>query len=549
VSFTGRRSPVFGRHAMVASTQPLANEAGLQILRAGGNAADAAVAMAAALNVLEPTSTGIGGDAFGLFYDVRTREVKAMNGSGRSSHLLTLDLARAAAGADGALDPRHPLNVTVPGAAAAWRDTVTAWGSGALSLEQVLAPAVTLATEGAPIGPVTAAMWKRAEASLQRAGASGLLVMDDPLHPSGRAPRVGEVWRNPTLAETFRALGRGEFYEGAIADAIVERVRAAGGVMDASDLTGHVTEFPEPCCTEYAGKVRVWECPPNGQGIAALLALNILEAALAARGTSLAECSHVERLHLQMNAMRLAFEDARALIADPYVEEVPVERLLSKEYAAECAKTISGPCSGAPEHSSDTVSFQVVDGEGNAVAFINSNYMGFGSFLEPRGCGFTLQNRGANFSLDAAHPNRAGPSKRPYHTIIPCMGTVVSDDEESGRLAFTASVMGGFMQPQGHLQVVCNLVDRGMDPQSALDAPRFCIGSGESHGAASLEEGVCSPEERAELERLGHSLAPGGFMSGEGRELFGRGQIIFRDAHGTLWGGSDPRGDGCATGW
>jgi gamma-glutamyltranspeptidase/glutathione hydrolase len=411
---------------------------------------------------------------------------------------------------------------------------------------------------------------------------------------------AGEVWRNPALAATFEALGAGgsaAFYgrDGTIAPAIVNAVQERGGVMTVEDLETHSTEWPAAISTVYGeGRVRVFECPPNGQGITALIALNIVEAACAAiradggaaaastgaarRGSVLGEMSDAERLHVLLCAMRLAFADARRYIADPAVAEVPVPELLSKAYAAKRAElippfgsdattTVSGEVKhGSPVAGSDTVSFQVVDSAGNGIAFINSNYMGFGSHVEPAGTGFTLQNRGANLVLDKGHPNCVGPSKRPYHTIIPCIATLTHDEPPAaaaaaaggksegfaaGSLLFTASVMGGFMQPVGHVLVITNMLDRGMDPQTALDQPRFCIASGEGGGEAFLEDGI-SEEAAAALAARGHNLGRGtdggSCVTSWDRSLFGRGQIIWVDHAGTLWGGSDGRGDGAAVG-
>ncbi|KAA0159133.1 hypothetical protein FNF31_04988 [Cafeteria roenbergensis] len=532
----------------------------MEILRSGGNAVDAAVAMAAALNVCEPTSTGIGGDAFALFFRASDKTVHAMNGSGRSPAGLSLERVLADL-PDGAteLPPLHAHCVTVPGAAAAWADSVAKWGSGSLSLAEVLAPAVKLARDGVPIGPIAADMWARSADRLRASGAANMLVSDA---GGARAPRTGELWRSPALAATFEALGEGgkaAFYgaESPIAKAIVAAVAARGGTMSLEDLGAHSTEWPTPISVPYAGRVRVWECPPNGQGVAALIALNIAEAAAetavarrgpageeAARGgTPLGSLPAAERAHILLCSMRLAFADARRFVADPAATSVPTEGLLSKAYAATRASQIppfdgegegvvgGDAAHGAPEFGSDTVSFQVVDSTGNAVAYINSNYMGFGSFIEPEGTGFTLQNRGANFSLDATHPNCAAPSKRPYHTIIPCLGTLLSDEPSggpvpvpadggggaggggggglrAGSLLFSASVMGGFMQPQGHLQVVSNLVDMGMEPQAALDAPRFCIEDGSAGGEAFLEDGTPAAVASA-LAARGHKLGRG----------------------------------------
>ncbi|HEB64620.1 MAG TPA: gamma-glutamyltransferase, partial [Chloroflexi bacterium] len=296
----------------------------------------------------------------------------------------------------------------------------------------------------------------------------------------------------------------------------------------------------QPISTVYRG-YRVWECPPNGQGMAALLALNILE------GFDLASLPPLsaERLPLLAESLRLAFADARWYVADPHSNPAPLEALLSKEYAARRRALLNPQRAvldrqrGAPAASSDTVYLAVVDGEGNACSFINSNYMGFGTGIVPRGWGFTLQNRGHNFSLDPRHPNVLAPGKRPYHTIIPAMLT----DAESGALWGPFGVMGGFMQPQGHVQVAAALIDDHLDPQAALDRPRFCITDGASGGMLALEEGI-PVEVMARLAEMGHPVRP---VSGMGRALFGRGQVILRDpASGVLTGGSDPRADGCA---
>jgi gamma-glutamyltranspeptidase/glutathione hydrolase len=289
--------------------------------------------------------------------------------------------------------------------------------------------------------------------------------------------------------------------------------------------------------------VRVWECPPNGQGLAALIALNILE------GFDLAGMPPLSarRLHVEIEAMRLAFADARWYIADPLVSQLPLNDLLSKTYAAERRKSIDASRAtldqaiGRPIAASDTVYLSVVDGGGNACSLINSNYMGFGTGIVPEGWGFTLQNRGHNFSLDADHPNALAPGKRPYHTIIPGMATHETGAREELFASF--GVMGGFMQPQGHMQVVVGLVDDKLDPQAALDRPRFCIVDGTAGGKVALEAGI-SDEVAQRLEVMGHPVE---MIEGHGRAQFGRGQIIFRDAKsGVLWGGSDPRADGCA---
>ncbi|MCW5873061.1 MAG: gamma-glutamyltransferase family protein [Anaerolineales bacterium] len=544
--FVSRRSPVVGRGGMVASSQPLATAAGLAILRAGGTAADAAVATAAALNVTEPTSTGIGGDCFALYYEAKTRQVTALNGSGRAPAALTLDLLRQQGLAE--LPMYHAHTVTVPGAAAGWSDLIAKHGR--LSLAQVLAPAIELAEGGFPVAPLTSYFWGRGAANqLSSAPNGGELLIE------GRAPQPGELFRNPGLARTLRALAEGgarAFYEGEIAEAIVAVLAQAGGVMAAADLAGHRSTWDEPISADYRG-YRVWECPPNGQGLAALLALNILSHFELTGQDPLG----AERWHLMIEAMRLAFADTRWFVADPAADPAtapatapatnpsPLQALLSAGYAAQRAtlldaqRAVADVQRGRPTAGTDTVYLSVVDGEGNACSFINSNYHGFGTGIVPKGWGFTLQNRGYGFSLDPAHPNALAPGKRPYHTIIPAMIT----HADSGELFACYGVMGGYMQPQGHMQVAVGLIDDGLDPQAALDRPRFCIEAGDAGLDVSIEEGVPAATQ-ARLAEMGHSLHP---VSGLQRAVFGRGQIILRDKEtGVLWGGSDPRADGVA---
>ncbi|MES0360817.1 MAG: gamma-glutamyltransferase [Anaerolineales bacterium] len=538
LTFNSHRSPVAGRRGMVATSQPLAVAAGLEILAQGGNAADAAVATAAALNVTEPTSTGIGGDCFALYFNAADRKVSALNGSGRAPASLSLERLRDE-GFDQEMPPFHPYTITVPGACAGWCDLVEAFGR--LEMSQVLAPAIRLAEDGFPVAPITAYFWSRgAERQLRSAPGGTELTIN------GRAPKAGEIFSNPGLARTLRAVARGgkkTFYQGEIAEAIVDIVDQAGGCLSPADLAAHYSTWETPISTIYRG-LRIWECPPNGQGLAALLGLNILE------GFNLSEFSPQSspRLHLEIEAMRLAFADSSWFVADPAFNPVPLDELLSKDYAAERRQLIDPSRAtldqqhGTPTSASDTAYLSVVDGNGNACSFINSNYMGFGTGIVPPGWGFSLQNRGHNFSLDADHPNALAPGKRPYHTIIPAIATHPSSNGSDDLFA-SFGVMGGFMQPQGHLQVVVSMVDDGLDPQKALDQPRFCISSGESGGGVALEEGIGS-EVIAELADMGHDVEQ---VSGHGRALFGRGQIILREAEsGVLWGGSDPRADGCA---
>jgi gamma-glutamyltranspeptidase/glutathione hydrolase len=534
---------------MVATSQPLAVAAGLEILERGGNAADAAVAAAAALNVTEPTSTGIGGDCFALFYDASTQTISALNGSGRAPASLNLQRLEDE-GLAQELPPFHPYTVTVPGACAGWCDLVEK--HGLLSMAEVLTPATRLAENGFPVAPLTAYFWDRgAQRQLASAPGGHELTID------GRAPRAGEIFTNPGLARTFRRVadgGKKAFYEGEIANAIARVVQEAGGCLEEADLAGHNSTWEQPISTTYRS-VRIWECPPNGQGLAALLGLNILE------GFDIAalDAASPERLHLEIESMRLAFADARYYVADPVFNPAPLDELLSKDYAAQRRRLVSAdranldPVYGAPFSSSDTVYLTVVDGRGNACSFINSNYMGFGTGIVPAGWGFSLQNRGHNFSLNPGHPNVLEPSKRPYHTIIPAMATmpISSNDgtgdptDGDGHLLASFGVMGGFMQPQGHLQVVVAMLDDGLDPQAALDCPRFCITDGKAGGRVALEEGIPAGTIQA-LADMGHPVEK---VNGYARALFGRGQIIIKDQeNGVLWGGSDPRADGCAIG-
>ncbi len=537
MNFASRRSPIAARHGIVATSQPLAVAAGLEILRMGGNAADAAVATAAALNVTEPTSTGIGGDCFALFYSAESKKITALNGSGRAPQALTLDLLRKQ-GFGSELPPYHAHTVTVPGAVAGWYDLVEKHGR--LGLKDVLSPAIRLAEEGFPVSPITAYYWQRGvQNQLSKSPNGNELTID------GRAPRPGEIFRNLGLARALRAIakgGKGAFYEGDIAKSIVAVLQQVGGVMTGADLATHQSTWDEPISTTYRG-YRVWECPPNGQGLAALLALNILEEFDLASQPAL----EAERLHLMIEAMRLAFADTRWFVADPKTNPAPLVALLSKAYAAERRTLLNTNCAdvnqkhGRPTSSSNTVYLSVVDGEGNACSFINSNYYGFGTGIVPKGWGFTLQNRGFGFSLDPQHPNALAPGKRPYHTIIPALIT----HKASGDLYACYGVMGGFMQPQGHMQVAIGLIDDGLDPQATLDRPRFCIEDGTAGGRVALEEGI-PVKTLAALAKMGHEVYS---VSGMDRSLFGRGQIILRDqSSGTLWGGSDPRADGLAMG-
>ena len=523
------RSLVRAEHGMVASSQPLASQVGLEILKRGGNAVDAAIAMAAMLNVTEPMMTGIGGDAFMLVYWSKTKEMKGLNASGRAPRALNLDyFAKKGIKTmpDAGMEP-----ITVPGAFDGWVKMLEKYGS--MKLADLLAPAIEYAESGFPVMEKTAADWNDSIGKLKRTPAAQANYLVE-----GRAPRAGEIFRQPNLARTFRILARGgrdAFYKGEIARAITDYCRANGGFLSMQDFAEHKSEWVEPISTDYRGYT-VYECPPNGQGITALLALNILE------GFDLARMSAAPDLyyHTMIEAMKLAFADRNKYIADPAFAKVPVRQLLSKEYAAsrraliDPDKAMEDAVPGQIRNDSDTTYFTVVDKDRNAVSFINSLYELFGSGIVAGDTGIILHDRGAGFSLDPAHANRIEPGKRPFHTIIPAM--VFKD----GKLFMSFGVMGGGVQPQGHVQVLTNLIDMKMGLQQAIEAPRFRYLSG---ARVLLEDEMTEAVIKRLIER-GHQRAKESGVS------MGGGQAIMIDlATGTLMGASDPRKDGLALGY
>lgn len=527
--FHSRRSMVVGRRGMVATSNPLASQAGLRVLREGGNAADAAIAAAAMLNVTEPASTGVGGDCFALFYDAGTRQVTALNGSGRAPSALKLDDLLAQGMTEIPTISAHA--VTVPGAVAGWADLLARHGR--MTLADVLQDAIDYAREGFPVHPVFAASWQATEAVLRSSRYAGDYL------PDGRAPSAGQVMRLPELANTLQAIADGgpdAFYSGPVADAIVATLQEMGGVMAHDDLKAHRSTWDDAISSDYRG-VTIYECPPNGQGMVALEALNII----AGDDITGLPWDSPERIHLVVEAMRTAFADARQYCADLAMNPAPLDFLLSQKYAASRRAEISTlnamqpPSYGLPIAGSDTVYLSVVDGDGNACSFINSLYSGWGSGIVAEGTGVLLQSRGALFCLDPDHPNCLAPGKRPYHTIIP--GMALCGDT----LYSCFGVMGGFMQPQGHVQVLTAMIDDDLNPQEALNRPRWCLENGTGDSALALEEGL-PVATMARLAELGHNVKP---VSGRGRGIFGDGQIINRDpVSGVLMGGSDPRKDG-----
>ncbi|KAK4528430.1 hypothetical protein GAYE_SCF56G6373 [Galdieria yellowstonensis] len=547
--FHSRRSPVYSTKGICASSQPLASAAGAKILSRGGNAADAAVAIAAALNVTEPCSTGIGGDCFVLFYSNKTKKVQALLGNGAAPEQLTLErVAEAGFGPENPLLPSSVHTIPVPGAAAGWVDTIETFGSGNLTLREILEPAISLARDGFPVSPIASYHWSNSTELLKSAyGASRVFLLE------GRAPKPGDIFRNPDLANTFEKLaneGKDVFYGGgSIARAIVETVQRLGGYMTREDLAAHRSEFREAIRTSYRDKYYVWEVPPPTQGIVTLMALNILETCRPWN-----RFHDAEHLHYLIESLRLSFAYANKYVADPLHYHVPVEQMLSKSFASQLSSKITHKALSLKDVGpmnlsfSETVQFCAVDGSGNACSMINSNFVGFGTGIVPDGCGFTLHNRGLNFSLEKNHPNVLAPRKRPYHTIIPGLATW----KDNNQLYAAFGVMGGFMQPQGHVQVFSNMVDWNMNPQEALDASRFCIhgnfeGPNYNHPTydhvVDMEEGI-SPQVMQNLKDRGHPIA--GPIHNHDRAIFGRGQIIQRLQNGAFCAGSDPRADGLA---
>jgi len=532
--FDSRRSTVYAPQGVVATSQPLAAEAGVSILRDGGNAFDAAVATAAALNVVEPTSTGLGGDVFAC-YRTADGDVGAMRACGGAPEDTSIERVRNSVADKQDRDPDEvsmpdvgPHTVTVPGTARGWEATVEQMGR--LSLARVLEPAIEYAIDGYPVTEVISAQWQHAEWLFEDDHAREAFLFD------GAAPDVGQMVTLPRLGQSLQLIaehGADVVYEGEIGEAITAEAQSKGGYLSVDDLTAFEVEWPDPISTTYNG-VEVFELGPNNQGQIALEALNMAEEI----GAGEQPYQSAERVHAFAESMKLAFEDGHYYVTDPEYEEVPP--LHSKAYARERATEIGDePISdvdvGTPDaagEDADTVLLTVADDEGNVVSYINSRFAGFGSGLVAGETGIALQNRGASFSLDPEHPNRLDPGKRPFHTLVPALARFDEDDW----LGF--GVMGGYMQPQGHVQVLSNIVDYDMPLQAALDAPRWRY---REDGTLAIEErmpaGVAS-----KLARKGHDvrvLYPG---------LFGGAQAV-RNDDGSLSGGTEPRKDGQVSGF
>jgi gamma-glutamyltranspeptidase/glutathione hydrolase len=526
--FNSRRSTVYGPTGIVATSQPLASQTGIQVLQQGGNAFDAAVATAAALNVVEPTSTGLGGDVFMLYKDA-DGNVGSMRSCGGAPSDATREKVAGAIADDGespeevTMPDTGPHTVTVPGTARGWEATVQEFGR--LSLSDVLQPAIGYAIDGYPVSEVIADQWTGGETLFQTENAR-----DSYLVNGERAPEPGELVQLEKLGESMRAIARegaDVVYEGYIAEEIVNEVQRHGGFLTVDDLSAFDVEYPSPVSTEYGGAT-VYELPPNNQGLIALEALNIAEEI----GVRDYPQDSGERMHYLVESLKLAFHDGHRYITDPAFEDIPP--LGSKQWAAsrageigETAGEVSIGLPNANAELADTVLLCVADAEGNVVSYINSRFSGFGSGLVAGDTGIALQNRGASFSLDPSHSNRLEPEKKPFHTLIP--GIAEFDEDDWGAFG----VMGGFMQPQGHLQMLVNLIDDGQSLQQELDYPRWRY----------MEDGTLSVETRIpsrvqhELIRRGHSLQVAR------PSHFGGAQIV-RKTDGVMAGATEPRKDG-----
>lgn len=535
------RSVVMAKHGMVATSHPLAAQAGLDVLKSGGNAADAAIAANAMLGVVEPMSCGIGGDLFVIYWDNKTQKMYGLNASGRSPYKATRELFKAK---DlGSIPTSGPLSWSVPGCVDGWEELRARFGSK--PLKEILQSPIATAEEGFPVSEVIGASWKSSVVNLSEWPDSAATYLID----SQRAPNMGEVFRNPRLAKTYRQIaeqGRAAFYQGPITEEIVAASDRLGGLFTLKDFADHASTWVEPVSTNYRG-YDVWELPPNGQGIAALQMLNLLEP------YDLQSLGHnsAETLHLFLEAKKLAFADRARFHADPDFSKLPTAELISKEYSQKRAKLIdrnraaTDVLAGNPLlETCDTVYLTVVDKDRNCCSFIQSIFNGFGSQVVPGNVGFAMQNRGCLFALDDQHLNRLEPHKRPFHTIIPAMVT------KGGKPWFCYGVMGGDMQAQGHVQILVNMIDFGLNVQAAGDAARAMhTGSAEptgepadGSGTVHVEAGV-SDDAVSGLKAKGHKVfrSRGGYGGYQG--------ILIDWENGVLQGATEPRKDGAAVGY
>lgn len=535
------RSEVIAPHGMVASSHPLATQIGLQILKDGGNAIDAAIATNAALGLMEPTGNGIGGDLYAIVWDAESQQLYGLNASGRSPKSLTREWFIE--NGYTSIPPYGPLPVSVPGTVDGWFELHDRFGS--VPMTDILQPTIDYARNGHPVSELIAYYWNLSVPT--RSEYPGFV---EQYTIDGRAPRKGEIWKNPNLANTLEKIangGRDAFYEGDIARTIADYMQANGGFISYEDLAEHDSEWVEPVSTNYRG-YDVWELPPNGQGIAALQMLNLLEPYdIAAMGFGSADY-----IHLFTEAKKVAYEDRARFYADSTFYDSPVDHLISKEYAAERGELISMERAarsyphGDPAvlENGDTIYLTTADADGNMVSLIQSNYRGMGSGMTPPGLGFILQDRGELFSLDANHPNRFEPGKRPFHTIIPAFVT------KQGKPWMSFGVMGGGMQPQGHVQIIVNMIDFGMNLQEAGDAPRIHHnGSSQPTGEVMQDGGTVNLESGIDYEVI-RDLMGRGHKIEFARGPYGGYQAILRDhEQGVYYGASESRKDGQAAGY
>ncbi len=543
-SLVPTRSEVIATHGMAATSHPLVSQIALDVLKRGGTAVDAAIAANAAIGLMEPTGNGVGGDLFAIVWDAKSGKLHGLNASGRSPQSLTFEKLQAELKRldRKTIPPTGPLPVSVPGTVDGWFELHAKFGK--LPMKELLQPAISYARDGFPVTEVIAAGWEANVRTLAKFPNFAETFM-----PNGRAPAKGEIFRNPLLADTLLRIaegGRDAFYKGDIAQRIEKYLRANGGYLTAADLAAHHSEWVEPVSTNYRG-YDVWELPPNTQGVAALQMLNILEG-YDIRSMGFGSADYV---HALVEAKKLAFEDRARYYADPEFAKIPLKTLISKEYAAKRRGLIDlkkagleYPVDTKALDQSDTIYLTVADAAGNMVSLIQSNYRGLGSGMTPDGCGFILQDRGELFSMTPGHANVYAPGKRPFHTIIPAFIT------KGDKPWMSFGVMGGGMQPQGHVQIVVNLVDFGMNLQEAGDAPRVRHeGSSEptdekmrDGGEVLLEQGL-SPEVVKALKARGHKVTVGNDGG------FGGYQAIHRNAEGVYFGASESRKDGAAQGY
>lgn len=533
------RSEVLAQNGMVATSHPLATQIGLETLKKGGNAIDAAIAANAALGLMEPTGCGVGGDLFAIVWDAKTKKLYGLNASGRSPRDLTLQEFKKR-GLD-KIPSLGPLPVSVPGAVDGWFELHGKFGS--MPMKELLTPAIEYAEKGFPLTQLIAWYMNRSVPLYQSRGFPNITetYMDQ---NGGRLPKEGEIYRNPFLANTYRQIaegGRDAFYKGKIAKTIADFIQSQGGYLSTKDLASHSSEWVTPVSVNYRG-YDVWELPPNGQGIAALQMLQILEG----YDFSNIAFGSPEHLHLFTEAKKLAFEDRAKYYADPDFAPAPVETLLSDKYASERRKLIqdkAGQYSAGEISAGETIYMTVADAAGNMVSLIQSNYRGMGSGMSPPGLGFMLQDRGELFSLNEGQANTYAPGKRPFHTIIPAFIT------KDGKPWVSFGVMGGDFQPQGHAQIVMNLIDFGMNLQEAGDAPRWDhtggaspTGGNRGSGAVRIESGIPYSTVRGLMDR-GHQVR-------YGRGVYGGYQAILWDAENKVYhGASESRKDGQAAGF